>query len=62
MNELLTRAEAARKLKVSLPTFDRLLARAGFPSIRVGRTIRIHEEMLDRWVVENIGKEVQLHE
>lgn len=62
MSELLSRAEAAQKLKVSLPTLDRLLAKTGFPSIRFGRSVKIPESLLEQWIMENIGKEVLLHE
>lgn len=60
MSELLTRAEAAKMLKVSLPTLDRLLAKAGFPAVRIGRSVKIHAAMLDQWIVENVGREVSL--
>lgn len=60
MSNLLTRKDAAQKLDVSLPTLDRLVARSDFPKIRIGRSVKISEELLDQWIRENIGQEVQL--
>lgn len=60
MNSLLTRKDAAQKLDVSLPTLDRLIARSDFPKIRIGRSVKVPEELLDQWIRENIGQEVAL--
>lgn len=60
MNALLTRKETAQKLGVSLPTLDRLIARGDLPAVRLGRSVKIHEELLDVWVKENMGKAVVL--
>lgn len=60
MDALLTRKETANKLGVSLPTVDRLIARSDFPKIRIGRSVKIPEELLGQWIRENIGQEVRL--
>lgn len=60
MNSLLTRKDAAQKLDVSLPTLDRLIARSDFPKIRIGRSVKVPEELLDEWIQRNIGQEVTL--
>ena len=60
MNALLTRKETAQKLGVSLPTLDRLIARGDLPAVRLGRSVKIHGELLDVWVKENMGKAVVL--
>lgn len=57
---LLTRREAAKRLKVSLPTVDRLIARSDFPVVRLGRSVKVPEEMLDAWIRENVGRAVEL--
>lgn len=58
MCTLLTRKETAQKLGVSLPTVDRLIARGELPVVRLGRSVKIHEGLLDEWVRENVGKRV----
>ena len=58
--ELLTRKEAAEKMKISLPTLDRLAAKSDFPIVRLGRSVKIPDELLDKWVKANVGKAVEL--
>lgn len=60
MSCLLTRKDAARRLDVSLPTLDRLIARSDFPKIRIGRSVKIPEELLQKWVEANIGEVIEL--
>ena len=60
MDALLTRKEAAEKLGVSLPTVDRLIAKGDLPAVRLGRSVKIHEGLLDEWVRENVGKAVTM--
>lgn len=60
MSDLLTRKDVAQKLRVSLPTADRLIARSDFPKIRFGRSVKVPEELLDEWIQRNIGQEVTL--
>lgn len=60
MNKLLTRKETAQKLGLSLPTVDRLIAKGDLPAVRLGRSVKIHEELLDTWIRENIGKNTKI--
>ena len=60
LSNLLTRKDVAEKMGLSLPSVDRLIARDGFPVIRFGRSVKIPEELLDQWIRENVGQEVQL--
>ena len=53
--ELLTVAELAGFMRVSLSTAYGLVHRAGFPAIRVGRQIRIPRDRLLTWVHERGG-------
>ena len=62
MRRLLTRKDLAEKLDLSLPSVDKLIARADFPKIRFGRSVKVPEELLDTWVKENVGKAVELSE
>lgn len=60
MCEMLTRKDAAKKLDVSLPTLDRLISRPDFPKIRLGRSVKIPVELLERWIEANIGEVIEL--
>lgn len=60
MGRLLTRKDVALKLDLSLPTVDRLIAREDFPKIRLGRSVKIPEGLLERWIEENIGEVIEL--
>ena len=60
MGSLLTRKDVAQKLDLSLPTVDKLIARADFPKIRFGRSVKVPEELLNRWIEDNVGKAVDL--
>lgn len=60
MKSLLTRKDVAEKMDLSLPSVDRLIARADFPKIRFGRSVKVPEELLDEWIQRNIGQEVTL--
>lgn len=57
---LLARKEVAQKLGVSLPTVDRLIARNDFPVVRLGRSVKVPEDLLEDWIRENVGKAVVL--
>lgn len=59
MCEMLTRKDAAKKLDVSLPTLDRLISRPDFPKIRLGRSVKIPEGLLERWIEANIGEVIE---
>lgn len=46
----LTVREISERLNISLPMAYRLVGDAGFPTIRVGRVIRVPEDAFRRWV------------
>jgi excisionase family DNA binding protein len=51
MSELLTVAEAAKRLKLSESHLHKLRARGGSPEyVRLGRAVRYRPEDLDAWV------------
>ena len=45
-------SEAARKLSVSRATLYRMIARSEFPSVRIGRTVRIPIHLMEHWLLE----------
>lgn len=49
---LLTIPEAARHLRLSRAQTYRLAQRGDIPAIRIGRSVRIRREALDRWLDE----------
>lgn len=53
MNALLSRAEAAKRLGISLVTFDRIYKKCGLPYIQIGRSVRIPSKDLDEWITRN---------
>lgn len=55
-NILLSRAEAARRLGISLATFDRIYKKCGLPYIVVGHSVKIPEKDLDAWIAKNTIK------
>jgi excisionase family DNA binding protein len=48
--QLLTRAEAAAGLSVSLRTIDNLVASGDLPAVKIGRAIRIRPSALDYFI------------
>lgn len=46
--KLLTRAEAARRLRVSIDTIDRLIKRGGLRPARLGRSVRIPAAQIEK--------------
>jgi predicted DNA-binding transcriptional regulator AlpA len=54
MDRLLDKMETATKLKVSIPTLDRLRRRADFPrAVRISRhRVAFPERELDAWLAE----------
>lgn len=50
---LLSRAEAAKRLGISLVTFDRIYKKQGIPYIQIGRSIKVPEKDLDAWIEKN---------
>lgn len=57
MNEITINAkEAAKRMNISMPTFYELAAVEGFPCIRVGKKYLVSVAGLERWVNENLGR------
>lgn len=55
---MLSRYEAAKRLSVSLSTFDRMVRDKEFPIVRIGRLVRVEETALDGWIAEKAGRVV----
>lgn len=55
-NILLSRAEAARRLGISLATFDRNYKKCGIPYIVIGHSVKVPENELDAWITKNTIK------
>ena len=53
MNALLSRAEAAKRLGISLATFDRIYKKCGLPYIQIGHSIKVPANDLDQWIAKN---------
>ena len=54
MNDiLLSRTEAARRLGISLATFDRIYKKCGLPYIVIGHSVKVPEKELYAWIAEN---------
>lgn len=53
MNALLSRAEAAQRLGISLVTFDRIYKKCGLPYILIGHSVKIPSKDLDEWIAKN---------
>lgn len=53
MNALLSRAEAAKRLGISLVTFDRIYKKCGLPYILIGHSVKIPSKDLDEWIAKN---------
>ncbi|MBO5953313.1 MAG: helix-turn-helix domain-containing protein [Oscillospiraceae bacterium] len=59
MNTLLSRAEAAQRLGISLVTFDRIYKKCGLPYIQIGHSVKIPSKELDEWITRNITRNTQ---
>jgi excisionase family DNA binding protein len=55
-NILLSRKEAAKRLDISLATFDRIYKQCGLPYIVIGRSIKVPEAELEAWIEKNTVK------
>lgn len=53
MKNLLSRAEAAKRLGISLATFDRIYKKCGLPYIVIGHSVKVPEKELDAWIEKN---------
>lgn len=54
MNILLSRTEAAKRLDISLATFDRIYKKCGVPYIVIGHSVKVPEKELEAWIAKNI--------
>ena len=59
MNTLLSRAEAAQRLGISLVTFDRIYKKCGLPYIQIGHSVKIPSKDLDEWITRNTKRTTQ---
>lgn len=59
MNTLLSRAEAAERLGISLVTFDRIYKKCGLPYIQIGHSVKIPSKDLDEWIARNTTRTTQ---
>jgi excisionase family DNA binding protein len=50
-NDLLTRQEAAARLKISVPNLDRLLARKSISHYKIGRRVYISNQHLAEFLL-----------
>lgn len=50
--------ELSDELGISAPTAYALVNRADFPTIRIGRRIRIPRAGFERWIAEHEGEQV----
>lgn len=57
MTVLLSRQEAAKRLGISLPTFDRIYKKDGIPYIQIGGSIKVPEHELEAWITANTRKD-----
>lgn len=56
MNALLSRAEAAKRLGISMATFDRIYKKCGLPYIQIGHSIKVPADDLEKWIARNTIK------
>jgi excisionase family DNA binding protein len=47
--KMLTKKELAAKLKLSIPTIDRLMKK-GMPFFKIGKSVRFDEEIVNEWL------------
>ena len=59
MNILLSRAEAAKRLGISLATFDRIYKNCGLPYIVIGHSVKVPEKELESWIENNTKRTAQ---
>ena len=59
MNALLSRAEAAKRLGISMATFDRIYKKCGLPYIQIGHSVKIPSKDLDEWITRNTTRTIQ---
>ena len=59
MNTLLSRAEAAKRLNISLATFNRIYKKCGLPYIQIGHSVKIPSKDLDEWITRNTTRNTE---
>ena len=59
MNILLSRSEAAKRLGISLATFDRIYKKCGLPYIVIGHSVKVPEKELESWIEKNTQKSTE---
>ena len=47
---LLTRDEVCERLRCSMPTLDRMIARGDLPVVRIGRRVLLRESTVNNWI------------
>lgn len=57
MTNLLDINDIQKALKIKKTKAYELVNSAGFPSIKIGRTIRVPEDEFDKWVTKYVGKQ-----
>lgn len=50
---LLTTAEVAHQLKISIASAKRLIKKGDIPYIKILRSVRVDQEELEKWIEEN---------
>ena len=56
--KILTIREAAKVLKINEHTAYRYAKEGKIPATRVGRSWRVMEEVLEKWLTEKAGKDI----
>lgn len=56
--KILTIREAAKALKINEHTAYRYAKEGKIPATRVGRSWRVIEEVLEKWLTEKAGKDI----
>ena len=57
MNDLYTRDDVAKKMKIGVRTVDTLVATDAIPYVRIRRSIRFSPTALDMWLKDLHNKE-----
>ncbi len=58
-NELLTRKEVAKILKVSYPTLKRWCDKKLFPSYKIGHTVRYKESDIEQLLIDSTNNHIK---
>ena len=55
-NTLLTAEQVAERLNISLSQAYTLMRRGEIPTVKLGRSVRVREEDLNQFILENLQK------